>query len=81
VALTVGGRAGGVVIYIYIYMIGERVWRSAFGTHAAMGFGNAILLTGDVERYAAVWRGVLDTVNANTKVTQPARQAASQPAR
>ena len=46
---------------------GERVWRSAFGTHAAMGFGNAILLTGDVERYASVWRGVLDTVNANTK--------------
>ena len=46
---------------------GERVWRSAFGTHVAMGFGNAILLTGDVERYASVWRGVLDAVNANTK--------------
>ena len=46
---------------------GERVWRSAFGTHAAMGFGNAILLTGDVEKYASTWRGVLDAVNANSK--------------
>ena len=45
---------------------GERVWRSAFGTHAAMGFGNAILLTGDVEKYASTWRGVLDAVLPQT---------------
>ena len=46
---------------------GERVWRSAFGTHAAMGFGNAILLSGEVEKYASVWRTNLKKVNANSK--------------
>lgn len=72
---TIGGEAdgkwwGGTYGWGFNCVVpqtGERVWRSAFGTHAAMGFGNAILLTGDVERYASVWRGVLDTVNANTK--------------
>ena len=49
---------------------GERVWRSAFGTHAAMGFGNAILLSGDVEKYGAVWRGCLDAVNSHTKIDE-----------
>ena len=47
---------------------GERVWRSAFGKHAAMGFGNAILLTGQIEKYASVWRGTVNGVNANAKV-------------
>ena len=71
---TIGGEAGGNWwggtygwgFNCVVPQTGERVWRSAFGTHAAMGFGNAILLTGDVERYAGVWRGVLDAVNANT---------------
>ena len=72
---TIGGEAdgkwwGGAYGWGFNCVVpqtGVRVWRSAFGTHAAMGFGNAILLTGDVDRYASVWRGVLDKVNANTK--------------
>ena len=72
---TIGGEAdgkwwGGAYGWGFNCVVpqtGVRVWRSAFGTHAAMGFGNAILLTGDVDRYASVWRGDLDKVNANTK--------------
>eukprot|EP01052_Picozoa_sp_SAG31_P003557 SAG31_NODE_138_length_22877_cov_29.540917_14_plen_269_part_00 len=48
---------------------GERVWRSAFGNHAAYGFGNAILMTGEVEKYGSVWRGCVDAVNSNYKTS------------
>ena len=45
---------------------GELRHRPYFHHRSALGFGNALLLTGD-QRYADVWRGVLDNVNANAK--------------
>lgn len=46
---------------------GERVWRNYAGRRTFYGFGNAMLLTGDM-KYVHIWRGVLDTVNANTRI-------------
>ncbi len=43
---------------------GVRVWRSVATRRTAYGFGNALLLTGQ-RKYADVWRGVVDAVNAN----------------
>ena len=40
--------------------------RPACYSRAHYGFGNALMLTGD-QRYADVWRGVIDAVNANAK--------------
>lgn len=47
---------------------GQRVWRNYAGRRTFYGFGNAMLLTGDM-KYVHVWRDVLDTVNANTRTT------------
>jgi hypothetical protein len=43
------------------------VWRNYAGRRTFYGFGNAMLLTGDM-KYVHIWRGVLDTVNANTRI-------------
>ncbi len=72
---TIGGACegkwyGGVYGWgfsVVVPQTGELAHRNtAVGYHPPYGFGNALLMTGD-QRYVDVWRGVLETVNANGK--------------
>ena len=47
---------------------GKLAHRPAFQQRAVYGFGNALLMTGD-QSYLAVWREMLDAVNANAVVS------------
>ena len=51
---------------VVVPQTGQLSNRAACYSRAHYGFGNALMLTGD-QRYADVWRGVLDAVNANAK--------------
>ena len=72
---TIGGAAdgkwyGGVYGWNFTRKMpptGELRHRPYFHSRAPWGFANALLLTGD-QRYVDVWRGVIDGVNANSKM-------------
>ena len=72
---TIGGACdgkwyGGVYGWgfsVIDYNTGKLAHRPAFQQRAVYGFGNAVLMTGD-QSYLAVWREMLDAVNANEKI-------------
>ena len=72
---TIGGECGGRWyggaygwgFSTIVPQTGETAHRPYFLIRAHWSFGNGLLLTGD-QKYVDTWRGVIDGVNANSKV-------------